>query len=58
MEKRILIIHTMSRFLITYDEAVILVDQIFKDGKEKEYAEYLKEFPTYSEVIKKYGGNA
>ena len=39
MEKRLLIIHTMSRFLITYDEAVILVEQIFKDGKEKEYTE-------------------
>ena len=56
MEKKLLIIHTMTRFLISYDEAVILVDQIFKDGKEKEYEQYLSEFPKYSEMIKKYGG--
>ena len=56
MEKRLLIIHTMTRFLISYDEAVILVDQIFRDGKQKEYEQYLNEFPKYSDVIKKYGG--
>lgn len=56
MEKNLLIIQTMTRYSISFNEASILVSSIFKQGKEKEFLEFLEKFPTYSEILQKYGG--
>ena len=57
MDKEFLIILTMARFSTNYETAKKLVKSLKTEDELWEYFNFLQTFPTYSQLMQKYGGN-
>lgn len=58
MDKDYIILKTMARFSISYCIAKMLVNDLEQREELESYANYIDNFPTYSDVKKfYYGGN-